>query len=576
MGFDDNNAINANETLNRNKSGRSGSTVGVTSNRGSRSGQTGLPMKRRSFLRVAGALGAGLPAAAVGASDNRKKKAPFKVLYSNDTTNIITCASPYHKRGDPFTTEMIQATVDEVPGVDVHMLQPGVGWIPWWKSKIYPATEHYRWVQEQTGVGPDAFGKYMLAGGDVLQVFIDRCRLRGQTPFVSYRLNDGHLLENVGTRNPMVIWVSRFYAEHPEYRIGTDKSWDQRVLNWAIPEVREHKFSFIREICENYDIDGLELDFMRHTSFFRLGETSVEQRTRIMTEFVARVRRLLDQTARGDRHRWLCARVPCFLVAHDPLGIDLPAMVEAGLEMVDLSDYFVYSQQTDLPVVRKMVPGATVYLEMTQSAWNGPSIPGVYDSMQFLRTTDQQFYTGAHLAYARGADGVSLFNFVYYREEGTPGRGPFNEPPFHVLKHLGDRSWVQHQPQWYLLSTGWSNATLLGEQPLPKTFHPGEPHIFMLNLAPSDRDKKGLFRLRALRDASGCAWTVKLNGTQLDPTDYVAKPIDHPYNAFLGNAGEYACFSCPPGIARDGFNQITVSMDQGDPLTVSYLDLVFP
>jgi hypothetical protein len=553
-------------------------------------------MNRRSLLKVACGFGAGIPAAAVGAGDNRKKSVPFKVLFSNDTTNILSCISPYHRRGDPLTKEMIQATVDEVPGVDAHMLQPGLGWIPWWKSKLYPAAEHYRWVQEKTGLGPDAlgkyiredesgdpfkdllqFGRYILEGNDLLQVFVDRCRQRGQAPFVSFRLNDGHLLENVGTRSPHAVWVSRFYEEHPEYRIGPDKnSWDQRVHNWAIPQVREHKFSFIREICENYDIDGLELDFMRHTSFFRLRETTVEQRARIMTEFVARVRRVLDQTMRHGRHRWLCARVPCFLVAHDPLGIDLPAMVKAGLEMVDLSGFYFTIQQTDLPTVRRMVPGAAVYLEMTHSAWNGPSLPGAYDSFPFLRTTDQQFYTGAHLTYARGGDGVSLFNFVYYREHGMAGRGPFNQPPFHVLKHLGDRVWLRNQPQWYLLSTGWGNPTLLGDRPLPKTFHRGERHIFMLDLAPNDPTQKGLFRLRALQDASGRAWTVSLNGTQLKAADYVAKPIDHPYDAFLGQPGEYACFSCPPGIARDGLNQIAVSIERGDPLTVAYLDLVFP
>jgi hypothetical protein len=223
-----------------------------------------------------------------------------------------------------------------------------------------------------------------------------------------------------------------------------------------------------------------------------------------------------------------------------------------------------------------MVPDAAVYLEMTHTVWNGPSIPGAYDSFQFVRTTDAEFYTGADLAYARGADGVSLFNFVYYREHGGAGRGPFNEPPFHVLKYLGDRTWLQNQSQWYVLSAGWANSLLLGEQPLPKTFHPGEPHIFMLNLAPSAHCKEGLLRLRALRDVSGCTWTVKLNGTKLEAANYVAKPIDHPYDAFLGHPSDFACFYCPPGIARDGLNQITVSMDGGDPSTVGYLDLVFP
>jgi hypothetical protein len=68
---------------------------------------------------------------------------------------------------------------------------------------------------------------------------------------------------------------------------------------------------------------------------------------------------------------------------------------------------------------------------------------------------------------------------------------------------------------------------------------------------------------------------VSLNGTKLQPSDYVAKPIENPYNAYLGQPSEYACFSCPPGIARDGHNELAVTMDHGDPLTVEYLDLVF-
>jgi len=53
-------------------------------------------------------------------------KAPFRVLFSNDTTNIISNVSPFHKRGESFRPEMLEASVDETAGcVDVHMLQPG-------------------------------------------------------------------------------------------------------------------------------------------------------------------------------------------------------------------------------------------------------------------------------------------------------------------------------------------------------------------------------------------------------------------------------------------------------------------
>lgn len=166
----------------------------------------------------------------------------------------------------------------------------------------------------------------MLSGGDIVEVFVRRCRQRGLTPFISLRLNDAHgkgLVDPKKTsfshrRTMRGNRLDRFYAEHPEYRIGPDLSdMNQRVHNWAIPEARAHKFAFIRELCENYDIDGFELDFMRYPSFFQLEKTTSKQRVQIMSEFIAQVREVLDKSAKPGQHRWLCVRVPCYLAAHD-------------------------------------------------------------------------------------------------------------------------------------------------------------------------------------------------------------------------------------------------------------------
>jgi hypothetical protein len=100
-------------------------------------------------------------------------KAPYKVLFSNDTTNILTCNSPYHPwltrvtdketgreqyTSPPFSEAMLEATVDETAdtGLDVHLLQPGVGWVPWWKSTVYPFEEHIKFMKERTGMDPSA------------------------------------------------------------------------------------------------------------------------------------------------------------------------------------------------------------------------------------------------------------------------------------------------------------------------------------------------------------------------------------------------------------------------------------
>ena len=43
----------------------------------------------------------------------KRKKAPFKLLFSNDTTNIETCVCPYHKKGEAFPPEMLEAFLDK-------------------------------------------------------------------------------------------------------------------------------------------------------------------------------------------------------------------------------------------------------------------------------------------------------------------------------------------------------------------------------------------------------------------------------------------------------------------------------
>lgn len=509
----------------------------------------------------------------------KKEKAPYRILFSNDTTNILTCVSPYHKKGEPFRPEMLEATVDETAGtgVEVHMLQPGMGRIPWWKSKIYP--DHYQWFQNKYGVEPNSFGKYMVEGGDMVEVFVNRSREKRLASFISLRLNDHHGLEDVGKSTNMAgHCVSRFYEEHPEYRIGPGpnqpNSSYQRVHDWAIPQVRAHKFSFIEELCENYDFDGFELDFMRHISYFQLDRTTSKQRAEIMTGFVTQVRELLDRTAQPGQHRWLCVRVPCYLAAHDPLGIDLPTMVEAGVDMINLSAFYFTEQQTDLPTIRQMAPDATLYLEMTHCTSIGRVLNRGYDNFTFRRTTDEQFYTNAHLVYARGADGVSTFNFVYYREHGTPGRGPFDEPPFHLFSHLGDPAWLARQPQHYILGNVWDQPHVPNRQ-IPKKVAPGQTVMFTLDMASPENSWKtdGRLRIQGSESLGGSQWTAQFNGVDLKPNSDVSEPYSNHYSPLLGNPEELRAWTVPAGLLKDGINKIEITMIEGEPAELIFLDL---
>ena len=149
-------------------------------------------------------------------------QSPFRLWYNNDTTNILSVNSPFHQRGEPLTDEAIIGSIDEAVegGVDAYALSPGLGHTPFWKSSVYP--DHFQWWTKKTGLEPDAYGRYLLDGGDMVRVLVERCRHHGVAPFVSLRMNDVHMQENVGKKTVQSVWVSRFYEEHPELLLEPD------------------------------------------------------------------------------------------------------------------------------------------------------------------------------------------------------------------------------------------------------------------------------------------------------------------------------------------------------------------
>jgi hypothetical protein len=70
-------------------------------------------MNRRPFIQTttATALLAGRPI--MSAAEAARRQPPFRVLYSNDTTNIVTTPSPGYVRKDPFSLERLDVSVDE-------------------------------------------------------------------------------------------------------------------------------------------------------------------------------------------------------------------------------------------------------------------------------------------------------------------------------------------------------------------------------------------------------------------------------------------------------------------------------
>lgn len=445
---------------------------------------------------------------------------------------------PWRERKDELSDAHLARSITEAAGVDAHFLQPGLGWVPWWKSEIYSPEEHYRdFLQKEHGhKNIDKIGRYLIEGGDMLKILVDTCREINVAPFLSFRLNDGHhvrkLAASLESKHPSAGMSRHYWENYQRYRIGKDPTnWDEGVFDWTIPEVRDYKFALIEEACANYDLAGLELDFLRH--WVRFGEkTPVEERRDITTAFVKRVREMLDRTAaaRGLPRRWLCIRVPAKAEVRPDQGIDLGELGRAGVDMVNLSYSYFTHQDDSVQHSRAEVDDARIalYAEMTHCTMTGKATAGS-GTQPFLRTTDEQFHTTAHLAYEQGAHGISLFNFPYYRYHTTDNIGPFHEPPFHLLDKLSDRDFLAQQSQWYFL-TACRNDRILGKRLLPALLKRSHAQTFPLEMLPPAKElHDGVLRLRSDSSLADRTIEVTFNGTALKQIAYVEKPFPHPH-----------------------------------------------
>lgn len=509
-------------------------------------------------------------------SSDEHPKPPFTVLYNNDTTNTMSCVSPWHKKGEPFREELLAASIDEVAGmgVDAYLLSPGLGWIPWWQSDVYG--DHYEWWMQTTGLEPDTYGQYMLDGGDMVRVLIDRCRAGGMAPFVSLRLNDVHNQEYFGEKLPKSIWSSRFYVEHPEYLLDPDHKTHRgyyawRGQNWAIPEVREHKLAFLKELAGKYELAGLELDFLRDHHLFRLDETTEEQRIEFITEFVAEVRRALDANSGSGDRRHLCVRIPLQVARHGEVGLDVSRLAEVGVDMFNPSGWYHTTQRADIGQIRDMAPRAAIYHEMTHVTGSLRLFveEKEYTTSGFPRTSDEQFYTTAHLALQREADGVSFFNFVYFREHSSVPARVINEPPFHVLRHVSDPTWLARQPQYY-----WLSQSVYHSQ-LPREIQSNEPQSFVFDLAPPSQPRKpnGRLRIHATEPFGDARLSVKMNGALLVATGDTSAFYGNPYDVMLSDSPRRRAWVVPAGILRNGLNELKVTLTSPPRLKIHWIDL---
>ncbi len=272
------------------------------------------------------------------------------------------------------------------------------------------------------------FRALIAEGHDPLGLIVSRSLDQGMETFISFRLNEVHSVDK-----PPSMILSKFWMAHPEWRvaeIGDEipqnyldivgpranpivAGWFAGGLNFAVPEVRARKLAQLREICERYPIDGLELDFQRFPIYFPFGEE--KENIPVMTDWIREVRSMLKEVgAQRGKPFHLTARIMARPEQNAGVGLDPVTWAEEGLiDSVTAANFLRNDYPIPVEAYRKRFPD---------------TLP-IYASIEVEREPDT-YRAIAQALWAENVDGIMMFNHFTSREGGV-------EPNFDVLPELG-------------------------------------------------------------------------------------------------------------------------------------------
>ncbi len=358
--------------------------------------------------------------------------------------------------------------------------------------------------------------KWREQGLDYFDELIKRGHQRGMEIWWGLRMNEierGDLMGYEPGRYAELKERNPVKATHPEWLLRS--WWWQGHWNYAVKELRDYRLSVIREVVEQYDFDGVHLDFLRHTPHLPPG-TQWENREHL-TDFLRDVRTLLQKNAAKRGRPWLlAARVPDSVEGCHTDGLDIETWAAQGL--VDVLIIGTRTINVDVGSFRKAVTGSHVKLLPSYDCYHGPDGYHGDQSLDLLRGV-----FGNYLY--QGADGVGIFNNPAGSAEHAQRLGLTqvgNYSP-EILTTIGSIETMADKARYYAIDRrgGYAHTDGYGSSnsnaPLPITLrYDGTPSTLTLPVwEPVKPGTAARLRLVLFNHVEGDEVDVQLNGTGL-------------------------------------------------------------
>ena len=376
---------------------------------------------------------------------------------------------------------------------------------------IYPTTVGERmgdnirdWEQvhpyyrQQGRAMADNLAQLVARGEDPIEMLVDRARELKIRFWLTCRMNEIHEDDDRFT-----VLRSLFKEEHPGLLHGKNyhpeavyapkKGWSY-AWDYSQEGVRQHFLALFEEWLK-YDVDGIELDFVRSPCLFPPGKE--KEGMPLLTDFVVKLRARVDATAqRRQQPVKLAVRVPPSFQLCREAGIDIKVWMERSLvdQVTPMDRGYLHPE-----------PRLQEFLELGDKH-QVTILGGIEPKVTGYRQSNRQTFALASTFLHQGADGLYLFNYDCHRSRAKSSQfggvlQDYTAEEMEFLKHGVDPNRLRDHDKQYLVSHDRASrlAGQGGMRPLPIRLPVGKLQTFTLNVGDDLNGARTWKRIRSSR-----------------------------------------------------------------------------
>ena len=250
-------------------------------------------------------------------------------------------------------------------------------------------------------------------GIDPYAIWSGRAREKGVSPWLTMRMNDIH-----SPTDPSFCSLSTTWRTMPETRRVpgyTGGDWHKYAFDYAHEIVRKEHIGYIRELLEKYDVDGLELDWMRFP--YHLAPGREKEDAHYLTEVVREARKAADKASKRLGHPVkIGCRVTTAYGAALALGTDPVLWAKEGLiDWLVVCNFFgTVDFNMDYADWKKRIQAVNPAVTIVPGLDSGVVKDYGGSGRQLLTLEEYRGWLDAQ--YSQGAPGVYLFNPFHFAE----------------------------------------------------------------------------------------------------------------------------------------------------------------